>query len=587
MNRTYRILLIILFAAGQFCPGFAGNHVADSLFRELYKANDLSKKIHIYLAISKAFQRTDPDSSLIVWKKAQILAHTLNSDKELGDVYFQAASFEVSRNHLDRAFNNFLLAIKYYGGAGDQDQIVRAKAMLGNICLARDSIASAMSYYMEVIDFLSKKEKTGSLLPNTLNNVGGIYIDAEEYSTAMHYYSKAIQLLVKIGDEESTINPLLNLGEAYISIGNLEQARYYITRAATLTKKYGISIDEVSALMSMGHLLVKEKKYPAALDTLYRGIEAFRNVSHGYSGPKNIQYSVLVVLIGETWMAAGNYDTAYRYSLEGYRIAKEMNQIKQSMLAAKLLSLIHKHWSHPDSALYYYSIYMDCYENLSKSRNLRAVKLMEIRQEFENRQKENELQITLAQSNEHITLVISVACVAVFIAVILILILMLKLEKQRKRQVETEKKSLHETLDFQNKELTTNVIYLARLNELVLSIAEKLENLDLEPDSKNSGIVKSIIGELKLTSSTDTWKEFEVRFQNVHIDFYKRLSERFPDLSPNELKMCAFLRLNMSTKEISSITYQSQDSIRMARSRLRQKLGITRDDNLVAFLSQF
>ena len=212
---------------------------------------------------------------------------------------------------------------------------------------------------------------------------------------------------------------------------------------------------------------------------------------------------------------------------------------------------------------------------------------MEIRQEYENRQKENELQITLARSNEHITLVISVACVAVFIAVILILILMLKLEKQRKRQVETEKKSLHETLDFQNKELTTNVIYLARLNELVLSIAEKLENLDLEPDSKNSGIVKSIIGELKLTSSTDTWKEFEVRFQNVHIDFYKRLSERFPDLSPNELKMCAFLRLNMSTKEISSITYQSQDSIRMARSRLRQKLGITRDDNLVAFLSQF
>jgi DNA-binding CsgD family transcriptional regulator len=77
-----------------------------------------------------------------------------------------------------------------------------------------------------------------------------------------------------------------------------------------------------------------------------------------------------------------------------------------------------------------------------------------------------------------------------------------------------------------------------------------------------------------------------VRFQNVHIDFYKNLGEKFPDLSPNELKMCAFLKLNMSTKEIAALTYQSQDSIRQARSRLRQKLGVAKEENLVLYLSQ-
>ena len=124
------------------------------------------------------------------------------------------------------------------------------------------------------------------------------------------------------------------------------------------------------------------------------------------------------------------------------------------------------------------------------------------------------------------------------------------------------------------------------MNELVVAIAEKLKKLDMSEGSPNSKIIQSVISELEQTSNTDTWKEFEVRFQNVHVDFYKKLGEQFPDLTPNELKLCAFMRLNMSTKEISAITYQSQNSITVARSRLRQKLGVTRDENLINFLSQ-
>jgi DNA-binding CsgD family transcriptional regulator len=71
---------------------------------------------------------------------------------------------------------------------------------------------------------------------------------------------------------------------------------------------------------------------------------------------------------------------------------------------------------------------------------------------------------------------------------------------------------------------------------------------------------------------------------DVHQEFYQRLNEMFPDLTPNEKKLAAFLRLNMTTKDISAITYQSTDSIKIARSRLRHKLGLTQDDNLIAFL---
>jgi DNA-binding CsgD family transcriptional regulator len=69
--------------------------------------------------------------------------------------------------------------------------------------------------------------------------------------------------------------------------------------------------------------------------------------------------------------------------------------------------------------------------------------------------------------------------------------------------------------------------------------------------------------------------------------FYKKLINQFPDLSPNEQKICAFLRLNMSTKEISELTGQGVNALEIARTRLRKKLGITNTKtNLVSFISQ-
>jgi len=73
----------------------------------------------------------------------------------------------------------------------------------------------------------------------------------------------------------------------------------------------------------------------------------------------------------------------------------------------------------------------------------------------------------------------------------------------------------------------------------------------------------------------------------VHKDFYDALLRRFPELTPSELKLCAFLKLNMTTKEISELTGQRLNTLENARYRLRQKLGITNSEaNLVTFLAQ-
>jgi DNA-binding CsgD family transcriptional regulator len=156
----------------------------------------------------------------------------------------------------------------------------------------------------------------------------------------------------------------------------------------------------------------------------------------------------------------------------------------------------------------------------------------------------------------------------------------------RHENLELEKEKLSRDIDYKKKELASNMMYLIEKNEFITSIARKL--VEIKPTAKkdNQKIIQKIINELKLNSSSKIWDEFELRFKEVHSDFYDALNEAFPDLTPNEIKICAFLRLNMSTKEISSITHQSVKSINMARFRLRKKLNVERDENLIAFLTQ-
>jgi len=169
---------------------------------------------------------------------------------------------------------------------------------------------------------------------------------------------------------------------------------------------------------------------------------------------------------------------------------------------------------------------------------------------------------------------------------LIIISLLLNMQRLKRKNLTLEKDSLKHDLDFKNKELTTNVMYLLKKNEFIINISDKLKKSKYNFKPENRKVIDEIIRELELSTREVSWEEFEVRFQEVHNNFYKNLNEQFPDLTPNELKLCAFLRLNMSTKEISAITYQSQKSISMARYRLRKKLGLDDHANLITFLNQ-
>lgn len=137
--------------------------------------------------------------------------------------------------------------------------------------------------------------------------------------------------------------------------------------------------------------------------------------------------------------------------------------------------------------------------------------------------------------------------------------------------------------------MTSNVMSLMKKNEILSKIANKLLFVEKEATKQEvKSVIHQLSKEIQKTTDKEIWDEFELRFNQVHLEFHENLMKEFPELSPNEQRLCAFLRLNMSTKDISNLTGQSAKAIDIARFRLRKKLGISNSDiNLITFLSKY
>jgi CheY-like chemotaxis protein/DNA-binding CsgD family transcriptional regulator len=147
--------------------------------------------------------------------------------------------------------------------------------------------------------------------------------------------------------------------------------------------------------------------------------------------------------------------------------------------------------------------------------------------------------------------------------------------------------SLHlKELAAKNLELTEKSIMLARNNQFNIEVSKRLKQLEgmVAEYADAKSLIKELIENIEQKTREDNWGHFEVAFQNVHPEFSKSITNRYHNLTPAELKQCILIRLGMSNKDMASVLYQTPDSIKVTRSRIRRKIGISNDTNLQSFL---
>ena len=128
---------------------------------------------------------------------------------------------------------------------------------------------------------------------------------------------------------------------------------------------------------------------------------------------------------------------------------------------------------------------------------------------------------------------------------------------------------------------------IIQTTEVLDSVYEKLITLKNSSNVRNKVFINQIILDIKAGQVFFNEQHFENLFQEIHQDFYKRLIGKHPDLTKNELRLCAFLKSNLTTKEIATITQQSYNSITIARHRLKKKMELEENENLDHYLIAF
>lgn len=169
-------------------------------------------------------------------------------------------------------------------------------------------------------------------------------------------------------------------------------------------------------------------------------------------------------------------------------------------------------------------------------------------------------------------------------------------EKLQRETLEAEKEiirlrnqKLKEEMTLKDKELANSTLDMIQKNKLFSRIKKDLNNIVQQ--SENPELIDRIAQLVKkINKELDTdkqWEVFESHFENVHEAFLKRIKTQYPDLSPRELKLCAYLRLNISSKEIAALMNISTRGVEISRYRLRKKLQLSRTENLTEFILAF
>ena len=162
----------------------------------------------------------------------------------------------------------------------------------------------------------------------------------------------------------------------------------------------------------------------------------------------------------------------------------------------------------------------------------------------------------------------------------------LEIEKTDQEIVKLKNEKLEAEIKHKNTELASVAMHLAQKGELLAKIKGQMVRIkkqpdnEIDPDNLNK-IIKVLNDEDKIEQQ---WEQFITHFDNVHSDFHAALKKKYANLSANELKLSAYLRMNLSTKEIAQLMNISVRGVEISRYRLRKKLGVPEKANLVNFL---
>jgi tetratricopeptide (TPR) repeat protein len=420
---------------------------------------------------------------------------------------------------------------------------------LGTIRLVLEDYKEALDYFNKAKNILDLHYQDKGGLDKAIqsmfhNNFGVIFSGLQAYDKAALEFKTGIELIATDTLlQHSKIQLINNLGDVYCKSEAFEKAITQYEIALNLLKEYPNPLFEAMVHHGMGKTYLASKNYSEALHHFRIGM-AIAKKANGISVLKHINQGM-----ANTFELLNKKDSAFVYiqASKSYEDSLKIKKTSEKMLQSELLAEFDKekksltvHWT------YYKNIFTMIITSL-----FGILLLLYFRFKFQKRK------ITkLNQENQEIG----------------------QMARSSEMEKETLKETLKEKITENDKKLALISMKNLQKEAFIDLVSKKLPNTDAPLHQQN---LEQIQQSLKSLQSSKGLHDFECYFEGLYIGFFEKLQERHPNLTANERRLCAFLKLQMNSKEIANVTGQSVRAVEIARTRLRKKLGISKADVLL------
>ncbi len=565
---------------------------------ELIKVTQFDdEKVVLYLQLGNFFKDNNSDSSFYYTNKALKIAILDGDTKSIAKSYFQRGKNQLRRDSIFQAREDFYIALNFLKECECYELKASILMYLGKSYSIQDNYYEAIDYLMQSL-MIAENINNLDILSDLYDDIGLLLYILDNSEDAMNYFDRALVINEEKLDKRNYATTLRNIGFTLIEQKVLSKAEATFEKAFHIYQDIGDDWGMATVKFGLGNVQFQLGNYDSALIIYQQGLENALKIDIRYKESGPVIQSWIYNRIGETYFKLGDYDKAISALRKSSDLAEEYTLPGRKAEAAKYFSQIYEKLGNTSMAHDYYKVYDELSDSIINAKNVSKITKLEMEYRYLKKQKEREIEQLKKDADYKRKMLlyemIALVSLLVIVAVITIFLLYRNIQRNKvkrfelvQKNLELEKSSLQNELDFKNKELTTSVMYQLKKNNFIATVSKRLKEINLNLSSTHKKSLISIVKELEANMSQESWEEFEYRFNSVHNNFYDGLLRDHPNLTPNELKICAFLKLNMTSKDISTITYTSPQSITVARHRLRSKLGLSRDDNLVTFLSKY
>lgn len=574
MKIKFGYLIVSFFLFVQI--GLAQNQaVIDSIEKVLLQTTDVELRVELLLRLSDEYLTSEPDKAKAYAENALLLSEKNGLVKEKVSSLIDLARISQTKTDLKNSINYAIQAKELASIKGFKKEYAEATLLIANSFTQLNDFTKSSNLCFEALELYEKiGDEKGTC--DALNGIGIIYFEQKQYDKALEYFKRSLAIAEKLNDLRGISRGLNNTSNVYgLDKNNVHKSIKALEEAIEINLRTGQKLWLGINYSNLASYYAQIDKYDSAFQYVFKSIETYKELNNLLDLARSYHQ------LSEYYLVMENTKEFLFYAMLADSIGEAKGLKGVQFTTANTLQNYYLQAGDFEKAYFYKTRQYNLKDSIDTETSLTRLAQLELLYDLEKKEQEMKIQ------TQRKDFIIALSIVSL-VALVIFSILLLFRYRIKVRYSNLEQQKLKNELEYKNKEMTANVMALMKKNEMLTDITTRLIDIEAKADREETkSSIRKVAIDIENSTQEKIWEEFELRFKQVHSAFYNKLNLRFPDLSPNEQRLCAFLKLNLTTKEISSITGQNARAIEMARFRLRKKLGIsTQEINLVTFISQ-